>query len=101
MECLRDRLPHIFDGPFRGGNFVHRAANRSATHCFYREATKNPSARAVWLTMQLQEADSNPKLKPGHLEIVCQDSLSHPLRLTSPSSAAKLLPPPGGGPPPP
>ena len=65
MECLRDRLPHIFDGPFRGGNFVPRAANRSATHFFYREATKNPSASTVWLTMQLQEADSNPKPKFG------------------------------------
>ena len=25
MDCLRDTLPHIFDGPSRGVNFVPRA----------------------------------------------------------------------------
>ena len=104
MGCLRDRLPRSFAGPFWGEQFCTPDSHPVHHPLVFQRSCQEPFRRScLWITMQLQKADSNPKLKPGHRsrKIVCRGFPPYPLWPTSPSSTAKLIPPPGGGPLPP
>ena len=74
MDCLRDTLPHIFDGPFRGVNFVPRAdsaknknhrgrqelkENAIRKQKFFRNAIAHPSPRSMIFRSRSEVTDCN------------------------------------------